>query len=340
MPRSSRRWVIPSISYSPLPPMMPITGSAMSASRHKRQWALERRLRRGPAGAHAPQEHAPRAPPLRLSGKADDHIPPDGDPRPRLVKGLHHLPEVPRPVTAGHPFEDLVVATLQGQVDIATEAGRSAEESNHLRFDLVGMERAQPDPRARRLVQQALQQRRQGHPRSQIPSMGPQVDSGEDDLGMPTRGEAPALFHHPIRGEAAIRAPDRRDDTEGTSEVAPVLDLQEGTRPIRPLWRRRGLKGAGRPDIADTDVDPLLPRAIALKVLDLPASGPQMPHQLHLLDIAQDQIDPVNGRDPIGGGLRIAAGGDHKGRGTLPDGLPDEATRIGIGSLSHRAGID
>ena len=34
--RSSRRWVNPSISYSPLPPMMPITGSAISASREQR----------------------------------------------------------------------------------------------------------------------------------------------------------------------------------------------------------------------------------------------------------------------------------------------------------------
>src|SRR3990172_6257642 len=245
--RSSRRWVIPSISYSPLPPMMPITGSVMSASRQERQWALERRVRRGTAGQHTTAEHAPSAHPLDphihqpapqavrppkedtqivvahpveetglaipltqhhhrkclphdtllegeklllaelpqnavaaglglggnlvghsrrlragtagigedvevadgelvkemagiferrlgLTGKADDHIDPDGDPRHRLVEGLHHLAEVPRSITAGHPSEDLVVATLQGQVDIATEAGRSAEEANHLQL--------------------------------------------------------------------------------------------------------------------------------------------------------------------------------------------------------------
>ena len=72
---------------------------------------------------------------------------------------------------------------------------------------------------------------------------------------------------------------------------------------------------------------------------------PVIRRHLHLdlrtsFGIAQDQINALDGRDPLRGGLGITAGHHDKGQRIPPNGPADELTRIGIGPLGHRTGID
>ena len=280
------------------------------------------------------------------------------------MQPLHHFPELAGPVAAGHPSENLVIPTLQGQVDMAAEARRVTHESNHFRFHLVGMKRTQAKARHCCVLEKASDEGRQRDLGPEVPAIRPQVYPGKHNLGMARSRQALCLCHHVIRMETAIRTPDRRNDAEGAGKVTAILNLQEEASSIRPLRRRCTVKGPDFTDVTDRDqglaplftayTRPEKPRtgktrlpAVAIwsvvpgrQVLGLPGRTPEMAHQLHLLGVAQDQIDTFNGGDPFGRSLGVTAGHHHKGHGISADSLADEAASIGICPLGHRAGID
>ncbi len=146
-------------------------------------------------------------------------------------------------VPAAHAPEDAVVARLQRQVEMRQRARRALDPGREqVVVDVLGLDRAQPDPLDVRLGEDPAHEAREGEGGSRVRAamaalrpaavVGPDVDPGEDDLAVARDQGPPDVRQHRVRRQRPLGAAGLRDDAVGAVERAAVLDLDEGSRAL------------------------------------------------------------------------------------------------------------
>src|SRR5213594_424800 len=115
---------------------------------------------------------------------------------------------------------------------------RRAGELDQLRREVIGVDRAEPQPGGSDRLEQSLQERCQGLPT--LSAEGAEIDPAEHDLAIPI-GDRPAGPLDEVHFLPAARGPSRSpDDAVGAAMVAAILHLEEesGTRERRRAGSR------------------------------------------------------------------------------------------------------
>ena len=256
--------------------------------------------------------------PAGLPREADDHVggqPEAGD----LGLGmLDPVEELGDAVGAVHGRQDLVVAGLEGDVQVAADLGVVADPGHqrrgHLHRQDAGQAQAQ-QPVDRR---QPVDQPGQGVLLAPVVAVLAQVDAGEHDLADAPADLAADVVEDLLFGVGAERAAGPGDDAEGAPLVAAGLGLDRhpGAQPL----------GRGRPDHQRQPAD-------------LGHGGDQLGQPV-LAVVVDHQVDPGDGPDRLGVGDRVAAGDDHGGLRVGLGRLADQPARGGGRLPGHGAGVD
>ena len=205
-------------------------------------------------------------------------------------------------------------------------SGRDEVDQGFARFHRL--EGGEPDPARRRAGLESLEERHEAL--SPAPERR-EVDPAEDDLGDSLRAEGVDRLLDLGQGSAPLAPAERRDDAEGTSPAASVLDLQERARASRS---RRPREGRAK-DLAGRNAE----RG------DLSGEEPRR----HLVDQADERGRGTVPRDEIDLGapseaVRVALGeasrhGEDRSR-ILAAETPYQPERVAVGALGDGTGVE
>ncbi len=133
-----------------------------------------------------------------------------------------------RRIAPSHAPQHLVMAVLDGDIQVGENPGVGGHDGQELRGDAgrVAVEEANP-PEAVQGGQLPEQGRDPGVARL-VPAIGGGVLGHQDEFFDPGRGQIFGLPHQGVEGPAAQRAPDLGDETEGAAVAAAFGDLQIG----------------------------------------------------------------------------------------------------------------
>jgi hypothetical protein len=190
------------------------------------------------------------------------------------------------------------------------------------------LEGGKPDPACRRAGLESLEERHEAlSPTPERREMNP----AEDDLGDPLRSEGVDRLLDLGRRSAALAAAERRDDAEGTTPAASVLDFQERARAPRPRGPRDGRAkdliggNAERGDLSREE-----PREHVLDQAD--ESGRRR--------VPRDEIDLGAPREAVRVPLGEASRHCQESGGMLPTEAPHQPERVTIGTFRDGAGME
>src|SRR5262249_27586447 len=133
--------------------------------------------------------------------------------------------------------EDAVVRRLQRDVEVRAAAGGLGEEAHERLRHLVRVDRRQPETRHGAALDDRPDQPDEIDGRAQGVAPAAEMDAREHDLLEPRRAERVDLPEDLAGREAPTRPARHRDDAERAEEVAPLLDLEKGTRLSRERAR-------------------------------------------------------------------------------------------------------
>ncbi len=145
---------------------------------------------------------------LGFAGEAHHHRGAERDAGKALPNQAHGVQDVLAVIAPAHALEDLVVAVLDGQVQIGDEAGLGRHGFQQLRGNpgRVAVHQANP-PEFRNLPQFPEERRQPGVPRL-LQTVGGGVLGHQDQLFHPGGGQGLGLGHQGGERPAAVRAPD------------------------------------------------------------------------------------------------------------------------------------
>jgi hypothetical protein len=155
-----------------------------------------------------------------------------------------------------------------------------------------------------------------------------EVDTDQDDLGHARVAHSPDLALDLLRRSAPLRAPKRRDDAEGATPLAAVLDLEESARSLLARERRR------------EDVRPADRRGSD----DLPGQKPGLALGEEAFQLGEpggrhDEIDLGPPGERLSVSLGQAAGDDEcRPRVGSPE-AAEEPALVPLGAVGHRAAV-
>jgi len=223
---------------------------------------------------------------LVLAGKTDDDVGGDGDSGDRLTDPLQEAGVAFRRVGPAHAAQRGGRAALQGEMEMPAEAAvlpALPPEGEEPLVEIPGRDRGQAKARRSAFPQEPVRQIEESLP---LPSVGGDLDAGDDDLLVPGGDEGARLGENLGRRPAALASPRLRDHAEGTAHVAAILDLEERTR----MAERQGHVG---------EVQPAVDRLRDC----VRESGMDLLQQAVLLRIGDHEVDA----EPLRRGLRIDA---------------------------------
>jgi hypothetical protein len=276
---------------------------------------VEKRLRLGELG-------------VRLSREAGDDVGCEVDPRVPPPGAIEESAKTDGRHSALHPAQDGIGTGLKGQVKVRSDdaSGRDEVDKGFARFHRL--ERGEPDPARGRVGLEPLEESHEAL--SPAPERR-EVHPAEDDLGDALLAEGVDRLLDLGEGSAPLAPAERRDDAEGATPAATVLDLQERARTPRS---RRPRQGRAK-DLFGRNAESG----------DLPWEEPRR-HFLYQADkggrrtVPRDEIDLGTPRETV----RVALGetsrhGEDCSR-ILPAEAPYLPEGVAVGALRDRAGVE
>ena len=161
---------------------------------------------------------------LGLAGEADDDVGGDSQVGKRLAQPLHQVEELLAGIAALHAGQDLIVAGLQGKVDVLADRRVGRHGLDHPRGEPGRVRRGEAEPVGRVELAQRLQQVRELDPGLEVPPVVVDVLAQEHDLAVAQARQATDLGHHLGHRAAAQLAPDVGHDAVGAPLVAAHRD--------------------------------------------------------------------------------------------------------------------
>ena len=174
---------------------------------------------------------------VRLSGEAGDDVGCEVDPRVSPPGAVEERAKTGGRHSAPHPAQDGVGAGLEGEVEVGSDDASGGDEVDQGFARFHRLEGGEPDPASRRAGLESLEERHEAL--SPAPERR-EVNPAEDDLGDPLRAEGVDRLLDLGGGALRSLPAERRDDAEGTTPAASVLDLQERARASRSRRPREG----------------------------------------------------------------------------------------------------
>ncbi len=187
--------------------------------------------------------------------------------------------------------------------------------------NILGFDGAESQLFERGFVQDAPNDINQSGSRSEIPSIGTQVNAAQHDFLCTGIDQLAHFVHHHIRRQAAAAAADERNHAVGAAVVASILNFQNGPRAIAgQAIVRSNLDGSLRKNISREYLGrPSLERhgirverregdEIGRSRRLLPSKITQQSRNFALMRIPYDPSDTVERGDFVRRALRVAAG--------------------------------
>src|SRR5258705_9468717 len=111
-------------------------------------------------------------------------------------------------------------------------AAAGGEEPHQVARDGLRLERIEPDAPDPLQVDRLLEKPDEAQRRVEVLAVVACVHAGQHDLAEAGPGQALQALEDEPRRQASARAANGRDDTVRAAQVAPVLHLEEGARPV------------------------------------------------------------------------------------------------------------
>ncbi len=204
---------------------------------------------------------------------------------------------------------------------------RDRGEQRRIRLDRV--DRGEPEPRQLGdELEHRAHQSAERHLAGQVLAIGGDVHARQHDLGIALLHKQAHLRHHFARRHRARRSAPERDDAEGATMIAPVLDLHIGAGAAAETLDQMRCRLAHRHDVVDDD-------ALAVANAEF-----RERFRFELLLVADHVIDFFHGGEAGWIDLGGAAGDDDLGLGAVAAGFSDRLSRLAHGLRRHRAGVD
>ena len=236
-----------------------------------------------------------------------------------------------------HASKHGIRSALQRHVQVRRQTAIGVlQEVQEEVVDLRGLDATQSEASRRYPLQELGAEPGQRGGVGQVPPVVPDVDAGDDQLGVGVGQEA-GLGHHLIDAPGAGRSPGQARGAERALPVASVLDLQPSPGGAPPAPKQLSTDGLGvHPVQGGPELD------LGQRRCRETCPGSSHLHRgpdLYRIVTLDDVDDAGHGAIRLGLEGRGAPGHHDARVGPLPTKSPDEASGVGVGLVRHRAGV-